>query len=428
VSEVADVDFPPGEREMLLREVRDHLPAFLHRGATEQHDPAGDVRELLNLQPGDLERVIAVHECLHPDVLAFGEALREGLRHPIAASIRPPQLSQGVRGSVDWSATIARRALEAGNPSLFVVRPAQRQLDTPENRALAWLLQRLSAAVSTAAIEGAAGAADEGGEENEARGWADRIGLLRSQLQATRRVQWLRDVAAEAPSAHTLKRLRAARSNFYARTVAAALDAVLRFTRADEEALAEALAERYFRPRETWRLFEVAVALRLARAFAAQSPRRRVARLLVGGGRTAFARYWFADGAEVALLYQAWPRQAGRSLLREVGDRHRLRGGGSRPDIFIVCSGPRPDAIVLELKATYSPSYLGSGLSQLLGYIGEHPELWVKRPAGWLVAPRSDAFEDCPPDEGAPLWMVSAERVGEAAVERLLARPPTAPG
>jgi hypothetical protein len=417
VSKVVDTDLPPEVRARLLSEIRSYLPAFLHRGASEQHDPAGDIRELLNLAEGDLRRVVAVHQSLDESVLAFGAALRHGLRAPIASSIRPPEVSQNVRGPVDWSATVSRRALEAGNPSLFVVRSAQRIFDTPENRALIWLLDRLQASTRVALREVSTGPSEllEDGSES---GWAARIQRLSNQVHSARRVKWLQGIGPEMPTPATIKRLRASRSSFYASRVAPAVQAAVRLGNPSSSVLAEVLSRRYFEPARSWLIFEVYVALSLARAFAKASSRPRRTRLLVGGSRAAFARYAYEDGSEVALIYQGWPPSGGRSLRREVSKRHELKPSSSRPDIFIVRSGPDPDAAILELKATYRSEYLGAGLSQLLGYLGERPEIWKHEPAGWLIAPASEAFVDRPADGSEPLWVVSAGRVAEAATRR----------
>lgn len=412
MSEVIDADFTEAERAKLLAYVKQHLPAFLHRGATEQHDPVGDVRELLNLEPEDLERVKAVHQCLDERILTFGSALAAGLRNPITSSTRPPETSQTVRGPVDWGATLRRRSVEAGNPTLYVVRPAERIFDTPENQVLAWLLQHLRGAVDKAGAKGA-DPADE-----EALGWFTRISALGVQLKRAQRVHWLRGVRPQAPTAEALARLRQARTTFYARHVLQAAESILRWRNPTDEELTDILCQRYFRPEETWRLFEVSVALRLARAFAEQSAKPRRTRLLVGGGRATFARYSLPDGDEVALIYQAWPSLTVSGRRQLVALRHDFRPGPSRPDLFIRRTGELEDAAVLELKATYRPGYLGAGLSQLLGYLAEHPTLWRNNPSGWLVAPASDSFKDAPPALDDQLWVISAETVGDRAVER----------
>lgn len=191
--------------------------------------------------------------------------------------------------------------------------------------------------------------------------------------------------------------------------------------RPTEDDLTELLCERWFRPTQDWRLFEVVVALRLARGFAQRSPNKRRARLLEGTGRTPYARYVLESGDEVRLYYQGWPSLPGPPSRHAVArQRHELKAGPPRPDLFVSRSagdGVLRDAAVLELKATRSGSYLGAGLSQLLGYLAEHPQTWTAPPSGWLVAPASPAYVAADAS-GGDLWVLSADDVAAAAVSR----------
>lgn len=420
-----DASFSDEERAELLAEVREYLPAFLQRDAAEQHDPVGDVSQLLNLEREDLERVVAVHRCLAPAVLAFGAGLRDGLRRPLAAGARPPEVSRSVRGPIDWAGTSGRRALAAGDPSIYVVRTPRRSFDNPENRALAWLLNQLSSMLDAAVTWRRRSTAVAAGPE---LGWAQRLDALRAQLEAAKRINWLSAIAPERPEAACLRRVQASRSEFYAGVVAPALESVLRLANPSPERLVEVLAERYFVPSKNSQLFEVVVALRLARAFAERSPRPRRTRLLVGEGRSSFARYAFEDGSEVTLMYQAWPETDKETMRRRLGQRHDLGSHSARPDIVLSRAGPDSDTVVLELKASQDPAYLRRGLVELLGYLADHPDLWGRNPSAWLVAPASDAFRDELADAGLPLWIVSADRVATAAVERFAGLAPAAGG
>ena len=127
-----------------------------------------------------------------------------------------------------------------------------------------------------------------------------------------------------------------------------------------------------------------------------------------------------ANGDEVRLHYQGWPPSKTPSRHAEARARHQLRAGPPRPDLYVSCRGAAPDAVVLELKATTSASYLGAGLSQLLGYLAERPGDWTTPPSGWLVAPASPAFIAAD-SNGAELWVVSADEVAAAAVARFAA-------
>lgn len=415
MSATIDSALPPELRADLLAEIRNYLPAFLRKDASEQHDPLGDIRELLNLEDRDLKRVVAVHGCLDESVLAFGESLREGMRNPLTSSRRPAEVGQAVRGSVDWSATMARRSLEAGNATRYVVRPARRAYDIPENRALAWTLDRLQYACRRALEEKPDPRALDGAAP---QAWAGRIRRLAAQVGRARASDWLRRIEPEPPTGRTMQRLGAVRSRFYREDLTAAARRMLALESPSEHDLVEVLSERYFEPAATWMVFEICVALRLVRALAKASGRPRRSRLLVGSGRAAFARYLLDDGSEVSLIYQAWPERSDPSLLAEIGRRHEMKIGSSKPDLLVVRTGDAPDALLLELKASYSPSYLKEGLTKLLSYLGERPGLWKRKPAGWLVAPSSEAFVSRSADEESDLWVVDADDVAAAVVAR----------
>lgn len=417
MSTAIDSALPPAYRAELLEEIRSYLPAFLRKDASEQHDPIGDVKELLNLDERDLKRVLAVHSCLDDSVLAFGDRLQEGLRRPVTSSTRPAEIGQAVRGPVDWSATVARRSLEAGNTTHYVVRSARRVYDVPENQALVWLLDRLQAACRHALNEKPDAAVLKGTQVPTA--WTDRIRRLAAQVERAKATEWLRGIEPTLPMGRTMQKLRAARSSFY-RDLSTVAQRMISLESPDEKDLVEVLSQRYFEPAATWMIFEVCVALRLAREFSKASGRPRRARLLIGSGRASFASFLLEDGSEVSLIYQAWPEDAGPSLLMETGRRHRLAVGTSKPDLFIVRSGERPDVLLLELKASLSPTYLKEGLTKLLGYVADRQELWKRRPAGWLVAPPSGAFAAADVREGEDLWMVDADVVAEAAVSRFV--------
>jgi hypothetical protein len=418
LSEV-DTDFAEAERSALVGEVREYLPGFLGSAATERLGPLDSVRELLNLRRRDLERVVAVHLALDERVQAFVAALRDGVTHPITSSTRPREVTQAVRGPIDWGATVRERASALNDPTRFVVRPAHRIFEVPENQALAWVLARLDAVLRQAL---SAESDPYGGIHD--RGWFAQVVSMRAGIrEVRRRVAWLRGIEPVRPAPATLKRLSHARQAFYKLHLRDVYRTLVRYSeRPGPQELTELLCSRHFEPERNWQLFELVVALRLARAFDAVGEIRPT-RLLVGaaGGRAPYATFELPDGDVIALWYQAWPRGAGKSLHALARQRHLIKAGASRPDLVIERSGERPDTAVLELKATRSGSYLADGLSQLLGYLKEWPDRWVGQPAGWLVAPASSAFTPSEPDAGMELWAVDADAVAEAAKTRFAA-------
>jgi hypothetical protein len=414
-----DADLAPGEREAFLDEIRNQLPAFLSAAATEREDPAGDVQELLNLRREDLRRVIAVHLALSDPMADFIAGLPHGLRNPRTSSERPLVSSQAVRGPIDWPATIRDRATSGWDATRYVVRPARRIFDIPENRALVWVLDRLDAELRRVAP-----AESDPITGVHASGWFGRVVEMRARIQVAKRHHWVRGIPAERPEARTMQALLAARTRFYKQLLPTAIEQLHRFVEREPTGadLTELLCSRYFEPDRDWRLFELLVALRLARAYSARSASKRKSRLLVGAGRAPFARYVMADGSEIRLWYQAWPHDVGASTHDDARAHYEIDAGQARPDLVIqrVRDGETIDALLLELKASRSGSTLGSGLLQLLGYLKDRPGLFSARPAAWLVAPPSTAFVSKNHGD-RELWVVDSEAVANAAVARLSA-------
>lgn len=412
---VVDTSLPAAERAALLQEVQAHLPAFLRADTVERPDPVGDVSALLGLHEADLRRVVATHVVLSDEVRRFVAALPHGLRSPLTASIRPKVISQAVRGGIDWGATVRHRASAgAAGAALFVVRPARRVFDTPENRALAYALERLDLALRRVPLKT--------GDDRVAvhrRNWRTEIVGTAARVREARRHHWLRGIPAERPDARTLQRLRAARASFYKVHVPAVIALLERYDDPSTEDLVSLLAQRYFEPERDWLLFEVTVALRIARAFAAHSVGRRKGRMLTGSGGSAYASYLMSDGAEVKLWYQTWPADGGRSGHADARSLYRIQAGPSRPDFVIQkrVAGASVDAVLLEVKASRTGGYLGAGLLQMLGYLKDRPGLFDRAPNGWLVAPPSSAFTTAPA-AGIDLWAVDSDRVAAELVSR----------
>ncbi len=412
-----DTKFPAAERADLIEEIKGYLPAFLSRGAIEQQDTIGDVEELLNLRRDDLRRVVAVHVVLSDPVSSFVDGLRVGLRKPFMSSERELVVTQAVCGPVDWQATIRARAASGWSPTSYAVRPARRIFDTPENRAVVWIMDRIDAELRRTSM---ADSDPAGGVYS--RSWFGRIAWMRGQIQNARTRYWLRGLRGERPDQQVLKGLKATRKSFYGRLALDAFGTLQRYTERDISTadLTALLCERYFEPERDWRLFELVVTLRLARALADVCSKRHRERLLLGKGRAPFARYEMPDGDEVRLWYQAWPRDGGASVHGEASAYYEINAASSRPDIVVqrLRNGALVDSVLLELKASRTAGTLGAGLLQLLGYLKDRPAPYASTPRGWLVAPPSDSFVSKDPSQ-RELWVVDSDNVAAAVLERL---------
>ena len=224
----------------------------------------------------------------------------------------------------------------------------------------------------------------------------------------------------EQSSVADLGALRTNRRLFYRDQLYEAADRLRRYTDNPSEAdVTELLTQRWFEPERDWQLFELAVLLRLEKAFNAVGTRKRIRPL--GHSRSPFATFALADGSTLRIWYQTWPASSGPSEHRDAAEHYAVAAAGSRPDIVLeLTRNGQTAGLVLELKATNSGEYLGRGFLQLLSYLRDRPALFGDREAvGWLVAPSEAPFQSRPAD-GRPLWAVGADEVAAAAVARIL--------
>lgn len=410
-----DSSMDPALRAVMLSEVQSLLPAFLSAASVERVGPINAAVELLRLPESDLRRVLAVHVMLSTPVRELVAELPKGVRRPLTSSVRPRVAGRTVASGIDWAATARHRATSGPLGDIWVTRPANRIFDIPENRALAWALQTLEE-------RGAAAVPPTG----EAPGrWGEEIRSMTSVVRRTRRTAWLQGVPAIWPGDEAYSRLKADRMGFYRMRVMNAA----RYLRQvlispSPEDVVQALCDRYFEPREDWRLFEIAVLMRITRALGEVGTQLSPTRLFLDGRSSPFARFRLSPTQEVRLWYQSWPPATSPSELDDAVRYYELPSGGNRPDIVVelVEAGASVRAIILELKASASGAYLSSGLSQLLGYLRDRPGLMAGPASGWLVAPTSSAYTSKSPS-GRALWLTSADDAAGAVKSVVLGLP-----
>lgn len=401
-----DSSMEPGLRAVMLSEMRTFLPAFLSAASVERDGPVNAAAELLGLPESDLRRVLAVHVMLSGPVRDLVSRLPAGVRKPITSSARPRVAGRTVTSGIDWAATSRHRATSSPLGDIWVTRPASRIFDIPENRALAWVLKALEER-GTVAVPPAGDAPGAWGDEIRAMTWL---------AHRARRTAWLESVPAIWPGETVYFRLSADRMGFYKAGVAGAARYLRHIINAPTpDDVVRALSERYFEPKQDWRLFELAVLMRVARALSEVGTRIDPTRLFHDGQNRPFASFRVGATREVRLWYQRWPPSTRPSELDDAVRHYELPAGRNRPDIVVefVEAGQSMRAIVLELKASAAGSYLGTGFSQLLGYLKDRPALVSAPASGWLVAPPAAGYVSKAPGDRA-LWVTSANEVATA--------------
>lgn len=401
-----DSSMDPALRAAMLSEIKSLLPAFLSSASVERGGPINAAVELLKLPESDLRRVLAVHVMLSLPVRELVAELPTGVRRPLTSSVRPRIAGRTVTSGIDWAATTRRRATSSPLGDVWVTRPASRIFDIPENRALAWVLRTIEERGTVAVMP-----------TREAPGaWGNEIRSMTDLVHRIRRSAWLEHIPSHWPGEDAYVRLKADRLGFYRLRVTNAaryLRRVLHDPSPDD--IVQALSERYFEPRQDWRLFEIAVLMRIARSLGEVGQRLIPTRMFHDGGKGPFARFQLSPTHVVQLWYQSWPPATKPSELDDAVQYYELVSGGNRPDIVleIIEAGMSIRAIILELKASTSSTYLSSGLSQLLGYLRDRPGLLSQTASGWLVAPSGAGYVSKVPN-GRSLWVTSADEVAPA--------------
>ena len=402
-----DTSMDPGLRAQMLSEVLSLLPAFLNAASKERPGPLAASAELLGLPQAKLNQVLATHAMLSAPIRELIADLPAGVRRPVTSSIRPRVTTRSVNSSIDWAATLRHRATSSPLGGVWVTRPASRVFDVPENRALAWLLE----AVEDRAHASLSPSTDASGP------WENEIRESAAIVKRSRRIAWLEGLPSRWPGDEVYQRLAADRLGFYQKRVSVAARYLRRLlidpSPSDQ---VEALCERYFEPTQDWKLFEIAVLVRLSTQLDAVGT-RRYRQPTFSGGRRPFAAYSMPSGREVRLWYQSWPESSGPSELLDAISYYGLKSGGNRPDIVVEFVDDRATSrlIVLELKASTSRNYLASGFAQLLSYLRDRPELTSAPSSGWLVAPAEGSFVNRR-DGGRSLWVVSSDDVAHSLV------------
>lgn len=403
--------FTASERTAMAAEIRPYLAYHLQKAAEERYDPVLAVEELTGITASELKHVVLSHVCLSRATARFCDALPAAVH--AASSLSPPArvVSRVVRGQVDWPATIRLRTTGGGDTGLFAVRPTGREPGLAEHRTLAWTLQQL---------ESRAQKALQGSGRDDPSEWQRTIATVARTVQRARAAEQLRAVEPRRPDQRALTRLSTMRPRFYRVELAAVAGMLLRAESADPDELSSILCERFFVPHQTWMLYELLVALRFERAFrdhVGPALRRRLLRDLK---RRPYAEFRLACGDTVALYRGGWPHGAEQSARERTGARHELSVDPAKPDLVVVRSGAKPDCVVVELKASRKDATLAAGIDQLLRYLSDQPDLFARRPSGWLVAPWDNpAFKDREPASSEPLWIATVDVATTEAVTRM---------
>lgn len=294
----------------------------------------------------------------------------------------------GLRGQVDWPATLRSRLTTKPSPSYFISRVSERSFATPENILLKWCLDRIAELVAYGA-----GAITTGS-------LSSLFQQLSDQLNALHKHPYLRDVPS-TKVVTPLMRMRSARRREQGYIEVASMCTTLESLAQINRGVLplELLLEGYLTPISDDDLLELYVlicTLDAIESFVDESWTRSFG--LIKEKRGAVAVFESNDAAQLSIkvLFDKGPSVLGymSSSYVEIAQAYDVRAGERRPDITVSFGSPAGQVpLFLEAKCSKSSLYIRDSIYKALGYIRDFSNAWALAPT---ICPKfALVFEEC---------------------------------
>lgn len=256
-----------------------------------------------------------------------------------------PRIDDAVaRGRIDARATILYR-LQAGAPTALVAHEPVRTFDTGPNQVLAWVVHHAARfAGRLQAMQPAESA------------YAELARTVTDKLNQVRRLDALRDALRnpavhQRPGAGAIRDAARSRRMLY-RLAVDAYNAFIGIEDGNEQAIRLIINSTLVGPIESWRRFEIAVALAIGDALEENLQDRMVLGLLAGDPSQPvlrcgpYALYW----QQTTDLYHAPPPEPSEATVRRILTAYGIGAGSDRPDLLLVDVEKQKVAAVVEVK------------------------------------------------------------------------------
>ena len=395
----------PDVQEAATREVARLGWLYVSR-LVQDHRPDELVDLLARLRESNLSYLRALRFLSSPEAAALLDAAPSLLRRLPQSTRQARAVAREVRGRVDWAATVRERLSRGGDPTVFVVSRSDRHADVPENRALAYVLRRMSEA----------GQAVGAHPDMASRGLAaDRL-LSSSAMAGVRAQPQLSGMDRQA--------LRMSRVPEFREQVAAALSLHDSLFADDLDGLRASLGERVWLPPEADKVFELWTMFAIVQSLERAGWEVKSLRL-IGAGRAAAAPTFVLSraGREVRIAYQAMPPSLMLgSRYKRILDAYDIDGSARRPDILLSarCHG-RELHLLVEAKLTDDRDYIVESIYKVLGYLAdfEEPLRESPTPRGVLVV-WGGVGASAAPDEDHPMVVLDHGALREGGIVPLV--------
>lgn len=294
----------------------------------------------------------------------------------------------GLRGQVDWPATLRLRLTTKPSPSYFVSRVHERSFATPENILLRWSLDQMAELVAYGAAAITSGSL------------SSLFRQLGGQLRVLLRHPYLRDVPG-AKGVTPLMRVRAARRREQGYIQMARMCKTLEALEQVNSGTPplELLLEGYLTPISDDDLLELYVlicTLDAVESFVDGSWSRSFGLIREKRGAVAVFKSNDENPVSIQVLFDQAPSELGytSSSYVAIAQAYDVRAGERRPDITISFGTPTEQVpFFLEAKCSRSSLYIRHSIYKALGYIRDFSDSWSPAPS---ICPKfALVFEEC---------------------------------
>jgi hypothetical protein len=383
---VVDADLGALE-ERVFREASDEFWRYVAASARIGHGTTiANASRISGLSTKALHRLATVHWLLSEELGRFLDAVPATLARLSRTTSAAMGLGPEVRGSIDWSTTVALRAGSGWRVPTYAYVEAQAENDTPANRVFKTSLQWVSSAAGHMAAQPDTLLDDVSESEHWIREVSRRAGIAARALQH-KALSLVR--APQRLSEHDLRVCVSQPLRGYRLAVAAVRLRAALVERGQQERIREMLQRRVLIPAQRFRLFEIWILARVARFFREAGWRETVVPLLSENRSTPVYRFSSEGRADVEVFFQATPVAMRRvSAYREIFEAYDVDVAARTPDI-VIQQGPRPESlrVMIEAKASDNQDYIADGAYKLLGYAADFAAALTGRggPIGLLV-------------------------------------------
>lgn len=442
------------DRAELVDALSEDVLAYVMHGNIPERHLVGELRpDGLDERFADFEALVRLHFVLHPDVVAFVEALPKRLRSIKTQTKDVTETTRGsVDGRVDWQSTVRTR--HARNPrdgALFVCERRYENYDVAENLVLKRLLALIYRTLQD--IEPFV----ERGYDWVTQRWRENgelVDEMRRVFERNVHVTRIRDPKTYEPTERMLERAEAARAPVY-REAADLLRRYRRSLDADAEAIRSLLERTAITPDDDETLFELYVLFRYVAAIEELRDDRftvetidtasgAVARLETGAESVVL--YHDSSAADRGLSFEPEPFEKADDELsrtervqreaREVAQTYfrdrEFRSVTGRPDVIVleVETAETREYLVTEVKHSALVETVKQGIRETLEYLaflrqdGEFVHEDGFFGSGWngvLVVQDIQDEETAPIDEQRSIKVLQASEV-EAQLRRVLSQ------